>query len=156
VWEAPEGAAVKEAAQRIKMSLVGPPLDAPLQEAEYRRVFAAMTRAGVDALIVSDQGENSANNRLIVKLAEEARLPAIYPFPHYAEVGGLMAYGVDIADTFRHAADQVDQILTGTKAGEIPFYQPTKFELVVNVKTAKALGLAVPPTLLIAADKVIE
>jgi putative ABC transport system substrate-binding protein len=145
-----------EAAQKMKVSIIGPPLDPPLQEAEYRRVFAAMTEAGADALFVSDQSEHWEKRRLIVELAEAARLPAIYPYPEFAGVGGLMAYGADNVDLFRHAADPVDQILKGTKPGDIPFYQPTKFPLVINIKTAKAIGLTVPPSLLIAADEVIE
>jgi putative ABC transport system substrate-binding protein len=83
-------------------------------------------------------------------------LPAIYPWREFTEFGGLMAYGVDLQDIYRHAADQVDQILRGEKPGDIPFVQPTKFELVINLKTAKALSITVPPTVIIAADEVIE
>ncbi|HEV2547841.1 MAG TPA: ABC transporter substrate-binding protein [Stellaceae bacterium] len=156
LWEAQVGAVLREAAQRMKISLLGPPLDAPLQEAEYRRVFAAIEQEGADALMVNDQVENSTNARLIVELAAKARLPAIYPFAEFTGVGGLMAYGVDPLDMARHPADQVELILKGTKPGEIPFYLPTKYELVINLKTAKALGIAVPPSLLIAASEVIE
>src|SRR5262249_3085866 len=74
----------------------------------------------------------------------------------FAEIGGLIVYGVDLADVFRHMADQADQILKGAKPGDIPFYQPTKFHLVINVKTAKMLGITVPPTLLIAPAEVVE
>ena len=156
MWDGPEGAAMREAAQRIKISLVGPPLEPPLEEAEYRQVFAAMTQAGADALVVALQAELFTSGRLIVGLAESARLPAIYPWREFTEIGGLMAYGVDLQDIYRHAADQVDQILRGEKPGDIPFVQPTKFELVINLKTAKALGITVPPTVIIAADEVIE
>jgi putative ABC transport system substrate-binding protein len=143
-------------AQRMNISIIGPPLDPPLNEAEYRRVFAAMTEAGVDALLVGDQSEHFTNRRLIVELAEAARLPAIYPLPGFVDVGGLMAYGPDLVEIWRHAAEQVDQILKGAKPGEIPFYQPTKFPLVINIKTAKELGITVPQSLLIAADEVVE
>jgi putative ABC transport system substrate-binding protein len=156
MWEGADGAAMREVAQRIKISLIGPPLESPLREAEYRRVFAAMTQAGADALVVANQSELLTDRRLILKLAENARLPAIYPDRDFAEIGGLMAYGVELQDVFRHAAEQVDQILKGAKPGDIPFYQPTKFELVINAKASKAVGITVPPTLLIAADKVIE
>ena len=156
LWEAPYAAALREAARTIKISLVGEPLDAPFNEAEYRRVFAAMTRAGADALYVAGQPENSANGPLIVQLAEKSQLPAMYSYPEFADIGGLVAYGIDLPDIMRHAADQVDQIFKGMKAGEIPFYQPTKFALAINLKTAKAFGITVPPTLLIAADEVIE
>jgi putative ABC transport system substrate-binding protein len=156
VWESPAGAALREAAQRMKISIVGPPLDPPFEEAGYRRVFEAMMQEGVDALVVDYQAENFTDRQLIVGFAEKARIPAIYPSRLFAEVGGLMAYGMDIRDLYRHAADQVDQLLNGTKPSDIPFYQPTKFELVINLKTAKALGLTVPPTLLATADEVIE
>ena len=155
-WEGPDGAALREAAQRRKISLLGPPLDAPLHEAEYRRVFSAMAQQGVDALIVNGQGENFTNRHLILRLIDEAKLPAIYSFREFADLGGLMVYGIDLRDIFRHAAGQVDEILRGGKPGDIPFYQPTKFELVINLKTANALGLNVPDALLARADEVIE
>ena len=147
---------MREAAELNNVSLLGPPLDAPIHEAEYRRVFAEMAQEGVDALVVGGDQDNITNRRLIVELAEKARLPAIYPYYEFAEIGGLIVYGVDSTDLFRHMADQADQILKGAKPGDIPFRQPTKFQLVINLKTAKALGLTVPPTLLIAADEVIE
>jgi putative ABC transport system substrate-binding protein len=115
-----------------------------------------MTQRGADALVVGDQPENVANRRLIVDFAEKARLPAIYAYPKIAEIGGFMAYGIDIPDILRHAADQADQILKGEKPGDIPFYQPTKFPLTINLKTAKALGITVPGSLLARADEVIE
>ena len=155
-WEGPYASAIREAAQRINITLVGPPLEAPFQEAEYRRVFSAMAQESADGLVVFGQPENLANRRLIVDLANEARLPSMYAYPDFAEVGGLISYGVDLPEIGRHAADQVDQLLKGAKPGDIPFYQPTKFLLAVNLKTAKALGITVPPTLLIAADEVIE
>ena len=89
-------------------------------------------------------------------MAEEHRLPAIYAYREYVELGGLMAYAVNLMDLFRHAADQIDQILKGANPGEIPFYQPTTFDLVINLKTAKALGIEMPPSLLARADEVIE
>jgi putative ABC transport system substrate-binding protein len=155
-WESAYGPALQEAAQRNNMSLIGPPLDVPFDEAEYRRVFAAMAQAGADAVAVDGRSENLTNRRLIVELAEQARLPAIYTYPDFTDIGGLMAYGVDLRDILRHAADQIDMIFKGTKPAEIPFYQPTKFTLTINLKAAKALGITVPPTLLIAADEVIE
>jgi ABC-type uncharacterized transport system substrate-binding protein len=156
IWESPYGSAIREAAQSIKVSLVGPPLEAPFQEAEYRRVFAAMARERADALVVSGESQHLTNRRLIVELAEKTRLAAIYPYREFTDIGGLMAYGADPSDINRHAADQVDQVLKGTKPAEIPFFQPTKFVLVIHLKTAKALGISVPPTILIAADEVIE
>jgi putative tryptophan/tyrosine transport system substrate-binding protein len=93
---------------------------------------------------------------LIVELANKSRLPAMYPWRDYAEAGGLMAYGGDLGETGRRAADDVHEILNGAKAGDIPIYRPTKYELVINLKTAKALGLTIPPALLATADEVIE
>ena len=94
--------------------------------------------------------------QLIVELVEKSRLPALYPWSEYVEAGGLMAYESDHRELWRRMADDVHQILNGAKPGDIPIYQPTKFEFVINLKAAKALGLTIPPTLLAAADEVIE
>jgi putative tryptophan/tyrosine transport system substrate-binding protein len=156
VWESPQGAALRQACPRVGLSLIGPPLDAPFQEVEYRRAFEAMAHEGADALVVSNDPETFANRRLIVKLAEERRLPAIYSFREFVELGGFMAYAFDLSEIYGHVANQIDQILRGTKPGEIPFYQPTKFALVINLKTAKTLGIEIPPSLLAQANEVIE
>jgi putative ABC transport system substrate-binding protein len=159
VWESPFGvASLGVAAERMGISLIGPPLEGTLQEQEYRRVFEAMLQGHADALIVSDQAENftKTNRRLIVELAATSGLPAIYPYREQAEAGGLMAYAPDLLDIYRRAAGYVDQILKGTKAGEIPIYLAVKFDLVINMKAAKAIGLTIPPSLLLRADEVIE
>jgi len=156
-WQLPSYTpALRDAAQRMNISLIGPPLDAPFNDAEYRRVFAAMAQEGADALIVSNQYENITNRKLIIELAAIYHLPAIYWYQEFAAAGGLMAYSANIQEGWRHAADQVDQILKGVNAGDIPFWQPAKFVLSINLSTAKELGITVPPTLLIAADEVIE
>jgi ABC-type uncharacterized transport system substrate-binding protein len=98
----------------------------------------------------------ASNRALIVRLAATHRVPAVYPFRYFAQAGGLMSYGLDGVDIFRRAAQYVDRILKGEKPGDLPVQAPIKFELVINLKTAKALGLTVPPTLLVRADKVIE
>jgi len=106
--------------------------------------------------MVSDEPENATNRETIVELAAKGRIPAIYPLREFVEVGGLMAYSIDLVDTFRRVASLIDKILKGANPGDIPFYQPTKYELSINLKTAKALGLEMPAMLLARADEVIE
>jgi putative ABC transport system substrate-binding protein len=135
------------------ISLLGTPLEGTtLQDVEYRRVFAAMSQDRLDGLMLSDGPDNFTNRRIIVELAEKARLPTIYPIREPVELGGLMAYVPDMPELYSHAAQQIDQILRGAKPPDIPFYQATKFELILNLKTAKALGLTVS----LVADEVIE
>ena len=98
----------------------------------------------------------AANRARIITLARSARLPTILSYGDYVQAGGLMSYGPNFAELFRGAADMVDKILRGTKPGDIPVEQPTKFEFVINLKVAKELGLTVPSTLLARADEVIE
>ena len=157
VWESSSFlASLQVAAQRMGISIIGPPLEGALQEPEYRRVFEAMLQDHGDALIVSDQGENFTNRRLIIELATTSGLPTIYPYREQVQVGGLMAYAPDLLDVYRRAAGYVDQVLKGTKAGEIPIYLAVNFDLVINMKAAKAIGLTIPPALLLRADEIIE
>ena len=123
---------------------------------DYTGAFALIAREHPDALFVSQMGETFPYRHLIVEFAANNRLPAIYPFRQYAEAGGLMTYGMDVADLFRRAAAHVDKILKGAMPGELPVEQPTKFDLAVNLKTAKSLGLTVPPSILIRANVVID
>jgi putative tryptophan/tyrosine transport system substrate-binding protein len=109
-----------------------------------------------DALYVVSDALIAANRTLIVTLALSARLPTILSYRDYVEAGGLMSYGPNYADLFRRAAEMVDKILNGTKPSDIPIEQPSKFELVINLTTARAIGLTVPPTVLTRADEVIE
>jgi putative ABC transport system substrate-binding protein len=106
--------------------------------------------------MVHGRGDITAYHQLIVQLANKYRLPAIYPYRDYVEAGGLMAYGGDLGEAGRRTAVDVHQILDGTKPADIPVYQPTKYELVINLTAAKALGLTIPPSLLALADEVIE
>jgi putative tryptophan/tyrosine transport system substrate-binding protein len=151
-WAAFQG----EIARRMGIAFVGPPFDQPANEAEYRRVFAALSQNGAEGIAVGDEVENMENQKLIIELAEKSRLPAIYPFKEIVQAGGLMSYGIDLPEVGRRVADVVGEILRGAKPGEIPIFQPTKFELIINLRTAKALGLTVPPELLTTADEVIE
>jgi putative ABC transport system substrate-binding protein len=124
--------------------------------ADFDRAFLAMARERADALIVLPSPMLFSERRNIVDLATRHRLPSIAMAREFAELGGFMAYGANIPDLFRRAAVYVDMILQGTKPTDLPVQQPTKFELVINLKTAKALGLTMPQTLLVAADEVIE
>jgi putative ABC transport system substrate-binding protein len=124
--------------------------------ADFDRAFSDMTRARADALTVLPSVMFITERRRLVDLAAKNRLPAVYPSREYVDVGGLMAYGPHVADLFRHAATYVDKILKGAKPADLPVEQPTKFELVINLKAAKALGLTIPQSLLGRADEVIQ
>ena len=145
-----------ESAQVHRVTDVGLPLDRPINEAEYRRVFAALAQDGADGILIADELEHITNRELIAELVEKNRLPAIYPLRLFVESGGFMSYGADQSDHSRGLAHTTDQILKDAKPGDFPVLQPTKFELAINLKTAKALGLTVPSELLARADKVIE
>jgi putative ABC transport system substrate-binding protein len=106
--------------------------------------------------MVVDSPEVDQNGPLIAKLVSDAKLPAIFTHPYPVEAGGLMAYSFYLIELYKRVANNIDAILRGAKPGEIPIYQVTKFELSINLKTAKQLGLAVPPALVARADKVIE
>jgi putative ABC transport system substrate-binding protein len=119
-------------------------------------VFAGLVQDHADGIAVSEEEVHVSNYKLIVELAEKSQLPVIYPFKQYVEAGGLMSYGSDGLVFWYNIADIVAQILKGAKPSDIPIRQPTKFELAINLKAAKALSLTVPATLLVAADEVIE
>ena len=120
------------------------------------RALSPTVFAGVGGVVVLGDGMFWNNRRDIVALVNAARLPAIYPEREYVEDGGLMAYGTNAPDNFRRAADYVDRILKGTKPADLPVQQPVKFDFAVNLKTAKDLGLKIPPSMLARADEVIE
>ncbi len=123
---------------------------------DFNPVFEAARLQHPDALITVEDPLTADHRKQIVDFAATNRLPAIHGIREFVEVGGLMAYGASLSDLFRRAAGYVDKILRGTKPADLPIQQPTKFELVINIKTAKALGLTVPPSLLARADEVIE
>jgi putative ABC transport system substrate-binding protein len=120
------------------------------------RAFTAMHQERVEALIVVGDAMLGTHQRRVLELAAQARVPAIYNLRGFVDAGGLMSYGAHFEDLYRRAATYVDKILKGAKPADLPVEQPMKFELVLNLKTAKALGLTIPPTLLFQADEVIK
>ena len=153
-WEG-DATSLLEPSQRLQLSLM-PLLLRESTPAEFQRVFAEAARNPPDAFLVHGRADITAYHQLIVQLADTYRLPAIYPYRDYVEAGGMMAYGGDLGEAGRRAADDVHQILNGTKPADIPIYQPTKYELVINLTAAKALGLTIPEAFLLRADEVIE
>jgi putative ABC transport system substrate-binding protein len=123
---------------------------------ELDRVFAVMTREGAEALLVPGDALFWYYRTRVVALATQHRLPAMFDAREFAEAGGLMTYGPSVLDSFRRAATYVDKILKGMKPADLPVEQPTTFELVINLKTAQALGLTIPPTLLFQANEVLR
>jgi len=126
--------------------------DAP----DVETAFRVATKAHSDAVLALTSAVLFSQRTQVAALAVKNRLPAVYGQPEYVEAGGLMSYGTSIADLYRRAATYVDKILKGTKPADIPVEQPTKFEFVINLKTAKQIGLTIPPNVLARADKVIK
>ena len=123
---------------------------------EIERAVTAFARSPNGGLIVTAEPAAIVHRDLIITLAARHRLPAVYFYRYFVAAGGLISYGPDIVDLFRRAAGYVDRILKGEKPADLPVQAPTKYELVINLKTAKALGLDIPPMLLARADEVIE
>jgi putative tryptophan/tyrosine transport system substrate-binding protein len=155
-WEGAWGGAVLEAGKRLGVSIIGIPLEATAGEPQYRQAFETMAQQRANALMVNGFGTNQTYQPLITELALKYRLPSIYWLPNAVDMGGLMVYAPDFPPLMRSMANQVDQVLKGTKPGDIPINQPAKFSFAINLKTAKALGLTMPATLLAQADRVIE
>jgi putative ABC transport system substrate-binding protein len=133
------------------------PVTTPANDAaEIQRAIDAFAREPKGSLLVVPDITTTVNRGLIVTLAARNRLPAVYPFGFFVRDGGLMSYGVDADDRFRQSASYIDRILKGSKPADLPVQQPTKFELVINLNTVKALGLTIPRSLLVQADEVIE
>jgi putative ABC transport system substrate-binding protein len=145
--------ATEEAARRLGVRVHV--IDVPRVEA-LEAAFQAAVQGGAQALNVLASAFFNAHRERLTQLAMVHRLPAIYETSEYVHAGGLMAYGPSLTEMFQRAATYVDKILKGAKAGDMPVEQPTKFDLVINLRTAQALGLTIPPTLLTRADEVIE
>ena len=143
----------QKAAQALGLTLQALPVEQPDQ---FDRAFAAMVKKRAGALVVAHSPFLHAHSRRIVGLAAKHRLPAIHGSREFVDAGGLISYGFNLPDLWRRSATYIDKILRGAKPGDLPVERPTRFELVINRKTAKALGLTIPPSLLLRADQVIE
>ena len=156
-WNGPiTGPAIRAAAETAGLTLAVSLLEIGASEADYRAAVESISRDGANAVMVVDSPEIFQNSALIAKLLGDAKLPAIFHHAEAVEAGGLMAYSFDLIELYKRVANTIDAILRGAKPGDIPIYQVTKFELSINLKTAKQLGLSVPPALVASADKVIE
>jgi putative ABC transport system substrate-binding protein len=154
-WDNQTGSLYREAGQQLGIALIGNFLP-EVNDVQLRRVFAELAQQQFDAAIVDEGGSFLAHRALIVELAGERRLPVLYPYRDYVDLGGLMTYAPDLGELAQRMANDVHQIFNGTKPGDIPFYQPTKFLLIINLKAARTLGLELPAALIARADEVIE
>lgn len=151
-WDSASGQAVRGVAPSLGVQL----FHAEHKPGDIEATFAVIARERADALFASISAETYAQREQIVDFARRLRRPGVYPYLEMAAMGGLMAYGVDVVDLGRKAAQYVDKILKGAKPGDLPIERPTKFNLVVNMKTAKAIGVTIPQSVLLLADRVIE
>jgi putative tryptophan/tyrosine transport system substrate-binding protein len=154
-WDEGTASSYRQAAQQMGVALTGNFLP-EIDDAGLRRAFAEMAERQPDVALVDEGGSYLAYRALIAELAAKYNLPVIYPYRDYVDLGGLMTYAPDLDELAQRLASDVHQILGGTKPGDIPYYQPTKFLLIINLKAAKALGLDLPPTLIGRADEIIE
>jgi len=151
-WDSTNGRALRSAAETLGVTMIL----AEHTPTDFTDAFALLVRERPDALFVAVQPSTTAKQRAILDYALERRIPGAYPWRQYVDDGGLMSYGVSLPDQYRLAADYVDRILKGEKPGDMPIQQPVKFEFVINLKTAKAIGLEIPTFVLAQADEVIE
>lgn len=150
------GSFIDAAAAAVGITLEVALLELPTSETAYREAVAQAARNGASAIMVGDNPDTMTNRALIASLIGTAGLPAMYALPEFVDAGGLIAYSFDLVELNKRAANDIDAILRGENPGDIPYYQASKFELSLNLKTAKALGLSLPPALLASADTVIE
>jgi putative tryptophan/tyrosine transport system substrate-binding protein len=144
---------IEEAARSIAVEAVATPVQ---DAAAIVRAIDAFSREPGGALLVQPDVTTTDNRALIMSLAAQHQLPAVYPFRFFVDAGGLASYGIDLVDVYRRAAAYIDRILKGEKPTDLPVQAPVKFELAINLKTAKAIGVAIPATLLSIADEVVE
>jgi putative ABC transport system substrate-binding protein len=156
LWDGAYGAGLRKIGQESGIEVSGAVLEGQLVASEYHRAFAQIRAGAPDALLVSERPENFINSRLIGQLAVAASLPTVTPERTFTEAGSLMSYGTNVLEMYRHLGRQTARILSGTFPGDLPFHQPTAFELVINLQTAKAIGLAISQRFLALADEVID
>ena len=154
-WDDGSGSANREVGRQLGIALTDKLL-LEVNDTQLRLAFAEMAQQQFDAVIVDEGGSFLAQRALIAELAQKHRLPVIYPYRDYVDLGGLMAYAPDLGELAQRMANDVHLILHGAKPGDIPFYQPNKFQLIINMKAVKALELSLPPSLVAGADEVIE
>lgn len=150
------GSPIPAAAEAAGLPIATSLLEIGAKEEDWRTAVESLSRDGANAVMVVDSPETFQNGALIARLLADAKLPAIFAFAESVEAGGLMAYSFDLVELYKRVANNIDAILRGAKPSDIPFYQTTKFQLSINLKTARDLGLSVPPALAASADKVIE
>jgi putative tryptophan/tyrosine transport system substrate-binding protein len=155
-WESPFGSAIRQAAKAARIAVNAVWFDGRIDEAVYQRVFAALEQDRPDALMVAEYTVHLVNAATIVELAAKHRLPAMYTFKGFVEIGGLMAHSPDREEMGRSIGYQIAQILNGTNPGDIPYNLVSHYELALNLKTAKSLGLEFPATMLGSADFIVE
>jgi putative tryptophan/tyrosine transport system substrate-binding protein len=155
-WESPMGQAVQHGGRALGLRLVLAEHPVSVTRPAYEVALAVMARERADAVFVAAGGPGFAYRQVLAEFAAKNRLPAVAPYREFPVAGGLMSYGPSLADLYRRAAGYVAKILNGAKPADLPIEQPTKFEFVINLKTAKALGLTIPPAVLARADEVIE
>ena len=156
-WHGPTaGPAIRAAAEAAGLPLAVSLVEFGASEADYRAAIESFSRDSANAVMVLPSPETFQKGALIAKLLGDAKLPAIFSFTESVEAGGLMAYSFNLIELYKRSAHTIDAILRGAKPGDIPIYQVTKFELSINLNTAKQLGLSVPLALVATADKAIE
>lgn len=155
-WDQPDGRFLRAFCAGIGVALVPAPLRGQVDDGSFRAAFEGMAAERADAVLVAAEAENRINARPIIEGVTRARLPAIYDSRDYPEAGGLVSYGIDFADAYRMIAGSIGRVLAGARPADIPFLQPTKFELVLNLNAARHLGVPIATAFQVRADEVIE
>lgn len=156
-WNGPiVGPAVRAAAEKVGLPLVESQYEFGASEPDYQAAIEIASHGGANAILVLDSPDVFRNSALLARLVDEYKLPSMFTFVEPVEAGGLMAYSFDLVELYKRAANNIDAILRGTRPSDIPFYQASKFELSINLKAARQLGISAPPALVASADKIID